>query len=259
MQELLHSNIQGDISNPAVIVMHGYFGMSDNWKTFAKSLSDQGFCVHVLDLRNHGRSFHSEIWNYEVMVEDVRVYMMEYNIDSAVILGHSMGGKLAMRLATTYPKLVQKLIVADIAPRYYAPHHQEILSALQKVDFSQNITRSDVEKILIEANIDVATRMFLMKSLYWQTKEKLAFRFNLSVFTIHPDVVGEALPESAFYNGETLFINGGASNYITIKDQPLILAHFPNTKFKTIPEAGHWLHAQNPVLFYEIVKEFVEQ
>lgn len=132
---LLHSRIEGE-GKPLVII-HGFLGMSDNWKTLGTQFAIDGFQVHVLDLRNHGKSFHSEDFSYEIMTEDVKQYCDFHQLKDVNMIGHSMGGKVAMLLATTYPELVSKLIVADIGPKYYAPHHQTILAALNAVDFSK--------------------------------------------------------------------------------------------------------------------------
>jgi pimeloyl-ACP methyl ester carboxylesterase len=257
MEKILYSKIEGEGGVPFIVV-HGYLGMSDNWKTFGRQMADLGYEVHLLDLRNHGRSFHSEEWSYEVMVQDIVNYMDHYQISKALVLGHSLGGKAVMKLAVQYPQKVQKMIVADISPRSYAPHHQDIMKALNAVDFSLKPTRQEVDDIIKQYIQDDSTRMFLLKSLYWKEPGQLAFRFNLDVFNKNEEVVGEGLPVQTVYAGEVLFIRGGNSNYIQEKDEVLIKQHFPNSAIKTIPNAGHWLHAENPQMFFEIVTEFVE-
>lgn len=257
MQEILYSNIQGNGGIP-FIVMHGYLGMSDNWKGFARNLSEIGYEVHLLDLRNHGRSFHSSQWSYEYMVQDVVRYMDYHGICDAVVLGHSMGGKVAMNLATMFPSRVDKLIVADIAPKFYPAHHQEIFEALNKVDFSVKPSRSEVDEIISRYIKDVSTKMFLLKSLYWVEPEQLGFRFNLDVFNDNPDVVGVGLDKDSVYQGDSLFIRGGASDYIKEEDFEDIILHFPLAKVLTIQGAGHWLHAQEPEIFLDYVKDFVK-
>lgn len=257
MEEILYSKIEGKGGIP-FIVIHGYLGMSDNWKTFGRQLMDLGYEVHLLDLRNHGRSFHSEEWSYDDMVQDIVKYMDYHQLLSAFVLGHSMGGKAAMKLAVQYPERVQKMIVADISPRVYAPHHQDIMQALNAVDFSMQPSRQDVDDIIGQYINDDSTRMFLLKSLYWKAPGQLAFRFNLDVFNREEHAVGEGLPEHAVYDGAVLFIRGGNSKYIQERDEALIRQHFPNSTIKTIPNAGHWLHAENPQRFFELVKEFVK-
>jgi len=245
---MLYSKIEGE--GKPLLILHGFLGMSDNWKTLAGQMASEGFQLHILDLRNHGRSFHSDEFTYEVMVEDVLEYCQANNLDRVSILGHSMGGKVAMFFATTYPEKVEKLIVADIGPKYYRPHHQDIMAGLNAVDLTQKPDRSQVEEILKEYVSDFGTRQFLMKSLYWIEPGQLAFRFNLPVFNEQIDNIGKALPENAVFEKPTLFLRGGNSNYIKDEDFETIKHHFPNSEIKTIPNAGHWLHAENPKDFY---------
>ena len=245
---MLYSKIEGE--GKPLLILHGFLGMSDNWKTLAGQMASEGFQLHILDLRNHGRSFHSDEFTYEVMVEDVLEYCQANNLDKVSILGHSMGGKVAMFFATTYPEKVEKLIVADIGPKYYRPHHQDIMAGLNAVDLTQKPDRSQVEEILKEYVSDFGTRQFLMKSLYWIEPGQLAFRFNLPVFNEQIDNIGKALPENAVFEKPTLFLRGGNSNYIKDEDFETIKHHFPNSEIKTIPNAGHWLHAENPKDFY---------
>lgn len=245
---MLYSKIEGE--GKPLLILHGFLGMSDNWKTLAGQMASEGFQLHILDLRNHGRSFHSDEFTYEAMVEDVLEYCQANNLDKVSILGHSMGGKVAMFFATTYPEKVEKLIVADIGPKYYRPHHQDIMAGLNAVDLTQKPDRSQVEEILKEYVSDFGTRQFLMKSLYWIEPGQLAFRFNLPVFNEQIDNIGKALPENAVFEKPTLFLRGGNSNYIKDEDFETIKHHFPKSEIKTIPNAGHWLHAENPKDFY---------
>lgn len=245
---MLYSKIEGE--GKPLLILHGYLGMSDNWKTLAGQIASEGFQLHILDLRNHGRSFHSDEFTYDAMVQDILEYCNEHNLDKISILGHSMGGKVAMFFATAYPEKVEKLIVADIGPKYYRPHHQDIMAGLNAVDLTQKPDRSQVEEILKEYISDFGTRQFLMKSLYWIEPGQLAFRFNLPVFNETIDNIGQALPENARFEKPTLFLRGGNSNYIKDEDLETIKHHFPNAALKTIANAGHWLHAENPKDFY---------
>ncbi|MGG7036111.1 MAG: alpha/beta fold hydrolase [Flavobacterium sp.] len=242
-----------------LLIIHGFLGMSDNWKSFGSQYAAEGFQVHLIDLRNHGRSFHSDEFSYEIMVNDVLDYCQHYDLSNISIIGHSMGGKVAMLLATTYPDLVEKLIVADIGPKYYAPHHQDILAGLNAVDFSAKPDRTQVEETLYPFIPDFGTRQFLMKSLYWQEPGQLAFRFNLKVFNEKIEEIGTALPEQNRFEKPALFIRGGNSNYVLDSDLEQIKKHFPKFQLETIPGAGHWLHAENPKLFLEKTLEFLKQ
>jgi pimeloyl-ACP methyl ester carboxylesterase len=253
---MLYSRIEGQ--GKPLIIIHGFLGMSDNWKSFSALYAAQGFQVHILDLRNHGRSFQSEEFNYTVMANDLLEYCQHYNLNEVSIIGHSMGGKVAMLFATSYPELVEQLIVADIGPKYYAPHHQDILAGLNAVDFATKPDRAAVEEILYPFIPDFGTRQFLMKNLYWIEPGQLAFRFNLQVFNAKIESIGEALPENNSFAKATLFIRGGNSRYILDSDWPDILAHFPKAQLATIPNVGHWLHAENPKTFFEETIQFLK-
>lgn len=253
---MLYSKIEGD--GFPLLILHGFLGMSDNWKTLGTQFAADGFQVHLLDLRNHGRSLQSDEFSYEVMVQDVYDYCLENNLESINLIGHSMGGKVAMLLTTTYPELVEKLIVADIAPKYYAPHHQDILAGLNAVDFTLKPSRNEVEEIMKNYISDFGTRQFLMKSLYWQEPGQLAFRFNLNVFNKKIEQICEALTPDLVFEKPTLFIRGGSSNYILDSDFENIKNHFPNSSIETIPNIGHWLHAENPIMFYELASSFLK-
>ena len=253
---LLHSRIEGE--GKPLVILHGFLGMSDNWKTLGTQFAVDGFQVHALDLRNHGKSFHSEEFSYEIMMEDVKQYCDYHNLNEINIVGHSMGGKVAMLLATTYPELVSKLIVADIGPKYYAPHHQTIIEALNAVDFSKKPSRGEVEEIVSLYIKDFGTRQFLLKNLYRASPEQLAFRFNLKVFNDKIEIIGVALPFENVFSKPTLFLRGDKSDYILDSDFETIYHHFPNAKIETIKNAGHWLHAENPKDFYTHVLNFMK-
>jgi esterase len=253
---MLHSRIEGQ--GKPLLIIHGFLGMSDNWKSFGTLYAAEGFQVHILDLRNHGKSFHSDEFSYDIMVQDVLEYCQAHQLKNVSIIGHSMGGKVAMLLATTHPELIDKLIVADIGPKYYAPHHQDILAGLNAVDFSTKPDRAQVEEMLYPYIPDFGTRQFLMKSLYWIEPGQLAYRFNLPIFNAKIEVIGTALPAAALFENPTLFIRGGKSNYILDADLPEIKKHFPNFELATIPNVGHWLHAENPKLFFEETAKFLK-
>ncbi len=252
---MLYSKIEGE--GKPLLILHGFLGMSDNWKTLGIQFASDGFQVHMLDLRNHGRSLHSDDFSYEFMVQDIVEYCKGHHLNTIDIIGHSMGGKTAMLLATTYPELINKLVVADIGPKFYPQHHQTILAGLNAVDFAEKPSRAAVEATLSEYITDFGTRQFLLKSLYWQEPGQLAFRFNLTVFNEKMEEIGVALPENAIFTKPTLFIRGGNSSYILDQDLEEIVQHFPHSKIETIPNAGHWLHAENPKMFHELVISFL--
>jgi esterase len=253
----LYSRIEGE--GKPLLIIHGFLGMSDNWKTLGSQFAQQGFQVHMLDMRNHGKSPHSEVFAYDVMVQDVAAYCEAHQLSGINLLGHSMGGKIAMFFATAHSEKVEKLIIADIGPKYYAPHHQTILAGLNAIDFSAKPSRASVEENLSQYIKDVGTRQFLLKNLYWQDPGQLAFRFNLDVFNRKTDSIGEALPFESHFNKPTLFLRGDKSDYILDSDFETIHYHFPNSEIETIKNAGHWLHAENPKDFYESVLKYLNK
>ena len=251
---LLHSTIIG--SGSPLLILHGYFGMSDNWKTLGNKYAEN-FEVHLIDQRNHGRSFHSDAFDYELLVEDLHFYIEYHKLSKVTLLGHSMGGKVVMLFAVSYPDYVDKLIVADIAPKYYEPHHETILAGLNAVNFEIQYSRQAVEEMLSLYIKEPGVRQFLLKNVYWKEKGKLAFRFNLQSLTQNNSEVGEALPSFTSFEGPVLFLKGENSMYILKEDEPLIEAHFPNSEIVTIANAGHWLHAENPADFLKESQKFL--
>lgn len=254
--ELLHSNILG--SGAPLIVLHGFLGMSDNWKTLGKKYAAHGFEVHLIDQRNHGRSFWSEVFDYPTMAQDLVRYMDSKNLDRAIVLGHSMGGKTAMQLACTRPERVSKLLVADIAPRLYPPHHQYILEALEALPLPQLTSRAEADEALAQNLDNWGIRQFLLKNLYWKSPGELGLRINLSILKTKMQEIGEPLPDDMVYPGPTVFLRGGASDYIADGDLPLIRHHFPKANLITIENAGHWLHAEQPDAFLESTLDFMK-
>ena len=253
---LLHSNILGE--GKPFVILHGFLGMSDNWKTMGQKFSKNGFQVHLIDQRNHGHSFHSNEFNYEVLVEDLKVYCEANSLKNFVLLGHSMGGKTAMMFATKYPDMVSKLLVADISPRFYPVHHDGILSGLSALNFDVIKSRGEADDILSKYVSDFGTRQFLLKNLYWVEKGKLGLRMNLEVLKDEVAEIGEPLPDQAMFEKETLFLKGDRSEYIGVEDENIIKNHFPNVQIITIAKAGHWLHAENPEDFFDAVIKFIK-
>ncbi len=253
--KLLHSKIIG--TGRPLVILHGFLGMGDNWKTLGNKFAADGFQVHLVDQRNHGRSFHSEDFSYSLMAQDLLHYLDYYNVQEVALIGHSMGGKTAMEFATTYPERVSSLLVADIAPKAYPQHHQDILKGLAALDFNQLASRSQADKQLSQYISEFGVRQFLLKNLYWVAKGQLGLRMNLKDLTAQIDQVGRPLDEAAIFNGDTLFLKGSKSNYIDTWDEVAIKQHFPKADVKEISNAGHWLHAENPDEFYQIVTNFL--
>ncbi len=243
-----------------VFILHGLFGQSDNWQTIAKVLAEKNKEVYVVDQRNHGLSPHSEIFNYQVMSADLDELISGLGFDKVSLIGHSMGGKTALKFAADFSEKISSLIIADIAPRYYPPHHQEIIFALQSLDFKIVKTRKDAESILSDRIPDSGTLQFLLKNLFWETDTRLSWRFNLRAIAENIDEVGKAIGFGQTYsdqNFSTIFLRGENSSYINETDLLLIHKTFPDAHIKTIPFAGHWLHADHPKGFLEAVLNFI--
>ncbi len=231
--------------------------MGDNWKTLAKQFSNLGFQVHLVDQRNHGRSFHDSEFNYEVLAADLKQYCSHHTINNMVLLGHSMGGKTAMLFAALYPELISKLIVADISPRFYPVHHDAIMEGLCSLNFEEISSRKEAEIQLSNYVSDAGTRQFLLKNIYRISPSVLGLRINLKVLKTNVSEVGEALPSNLNFQKDTLFLRGDKSEYISTQDEALIKHQFPTAVVKTISNAGHWLHAENPVEFFNSVCTFI--
>jgi esterase len=231
-------------SGPPLVILHGLFGSLDNWFSIAKELMEH-YTLYLVDQRNHGDSPHSEKWNYAVMVEDLRELLDDLGLEKVFLMGHSMGGKTVMNFAVNYPERVAKLIVADIAPRYYPVHHETILEGLHSLDLKNLQSRKEADDQLAKYIPELGVRQFLLKSLT-RDGNGFAWKINLPVIIKNIENVGEALSEDAIFEGPTLFLAGANSNYIQQKDLPDMLAHFPNYELEFIPNAGHWLHAEHP-------------
>lgn len=252
----LHANVFGE--GTPFLILHGFLGMSDNWKTLGRKIAEQGYEVHLLDQRNHGRSPHSDEFSYEIMVEDLKEYCEDRNLTDILLLGHSMGGKTAMLFAVTYPKLLSRLIVADIGPKYYPLHHQDILDGLSSLDFELLKSRKEVDEALNDYVPDPGVKMFLMKNLFWKEKDQLGLRINLKSLIRNAYQIGVELPVDKQFSGGTLFMKGEKSNYIVGGDEVRIKEQFSNALIVEISAAGHWLHAENPVEFLKKLLEFVK-
>ena len=254
---LLNSNILGKGNSQTAIILHGFLGMSDNWKTHGKQLSELGYEVHLVDQRNHGSSFWDDTFNYDVLAEDLKTYCEAYHLSNINLIGHSMGGKTAMLFATQHPDLVSKLVVVDISPRFYPIHHQTILEGLSSLNFNEIKSRGEADDVLQTYISDYGIRQFLLKNLYWVEKGRLGLRINLEVLKREVAEVGEALPSYARFMNETLFLKGDRSEYIGLEDEMIIHNHFPDVKIVTIKNAGHWLHAENPKDFFNALIKFL--
>jgi len=240
-----------------LIILHGLFGQSDNWNTLAKNFAEQNFHVFTVDLRNHGLSPHSETWNYEAMADDLKEFSDEHGLHQPIIMGHSMGGKATLFFEWKYPESAAKLIIVDIAPRAYEPHNVDVLKALNAVDFSVIKTRKEAEARLDEYIKDFGTKQFLLKNIYWKTPDQMAWRFNLKVISDNINNINVAAP--AFKSDtKCLVVRGEKSDYITESDIEDFKSRFSYCRIETIAGAAHWVHAEKPKEFFEVVLNFIK-
>ena len=239
-----------------LIILHGVFGSSDNWITPAKLLADT-FKMYLVDQRNHGQSPHDSDFNYKILSEDLKSFILENEIKEPHIIGHSMGGKVAMEFASENPELLDKLIIVDIAPKYYPPHHQKILEGLNAINLNTLKGRQDADHTLSQYVDEFPVRQFLLKNLYRSDNNQFSWRINLPVLTEKITAVGESMDSEKRVAVETLFIKGEKSGYIKPKDEELIYSIFKSVKIETISEAGHWVQAEKPAEFAAVVKEFL--
>jgi pimeloyl-ACP methyl ester carboxylesterase len=257
-------------NGPVLIILHGLYGMSDNWIAFARQLADS-YTVYLVDQRNHGRSPHNDEQSYLAMSSDLNEFISSENLDKVIVLGHSMGGKTAMLYTVRFPEKVSSLIVVDIAPVNYSSvdsynpqviTHLNIVNAMLSVDFAKMSNRIDINNELEKIIKDDTIRQFIMKNIHRKQDGKFEWKLNVNA-------IGKALPEMMNYPGKylevqlqqkipVLFIRGGLSGYIMPEYFTTIKAIFPTAQIETIPNAGHWVHADQPVKFMQAVKDFLD-
>jgi len=252
---ILHSRILG--KGRPLIILHGLFGMLDNWQSLGKKFAKY-FEVHLIDQRNHGKSFHHNHCSFEIMAEDLKIYIEHHNLRNVRIIGHSMGGKVAMFYSVKNQKNVDKLIVVDIAPKKYSINKASHVNILDVItDLKNIISRKDTEIQLKKFIKEEGVRQFLLKNLYWKSPTKLAWRCNFNCIKKNLDNFYKGLKRDHLFSKETLFVKGEKSNYILKNDLNLIKHHFPLAQIHSIAKAGHWVHAENPIDFYKETMSFL--
>ena len=239
-----------------LIILHGLFGSSDNWMTIARALSEK-YQLFILDQRNHGQSFHSEEFNYKVMVADLMNFIKMHSIINPYIMGHSMGGKVGMQFAVRNPDFLDKLVVVDIAPKTYEVHHDVILEGLQSINIDSLKSRSEADKALAAYVPQVLVRNFLLKNLARNPEGTYRWKINLKVIAENIEGIAEGLDENFAFYKPALFIDGEKSTYINKDDLKLIDKIFPDNQVITVGDAGHWVHAEKTEKFLDIVKKFL--
>ncbi len=241
-----------------IIILHGIFGSSDNWLTIGKVLAEN-HTVYMLDQRNHGQSPRSEVFNYEAMAADLKEFIDDYAIENPILVGHSMGGKVVMQFAMNFPEAFAKMVVVDIAPKFYPVHHSMILQGLASVDLENLKSRTEANEILKRFEESEGVRQFLLKNL-WRNPAKnneFDWRINVPVIAKNIDVVGHELENEKSVSKPILFIRGAESHYIQPEDERKIWELFPNYELETIEGAGHWVQADKPQEFIEVLSRFV--
>ncbi len=242
----------------ALIVLHGLFGSSDNWASIAKNLSEK-YTLYVLDLRNHGQSPWSDKWDYESMAQDIKEFVAAQHLQNFYLLGHSLGGKVAMHYACQYGAAagLEKLIIVDISARAYPIHHHHILDALKNIDLTALQGRKEADQALQNTIPEIGVRQFLLKNLQRKEDNAFAWQINLKVIDEKIENIGKALPLGFRFEKPTLFIKGETSDYIKADELPTLQQHFPVASLNTIAQAGHWVHAERPAAFVKALTVFL--
>jgi esterase len=241
----LFHRVIGD--GPPLLILHGLFGSSDNWQTHARVFAET-HRVFLVDQRNHGHSPHDAEMNYDAMAHDLFELIAEEGLRDVRLIGHSMGGKTILRFAQQYGFLIDKMVVADMGMKEYPPHHDEVFKGLFAVDVEHCASRKEAESRLAQFVDDVGTLQFLLKNLYWKEPGLLAWRFNLKALYDQRNFLSVAMPHEKI-ESSALFLTGGKSHYVPEADHPAIKQWVPHAIFECMPEAGHWLHADDPQTF----------
>jgi esterase len=252
----LHFRVEGEGS--PVVILHGLLGSLDNWRGVSRRLT-RDFKVFRVDLRNHGQSPHSEIMNYPTMARDLREFIDHHELSPVIVLGHSMGGKVAMQLANDSPERVEKLIIVDVAPKAYPPTHRSLLAALRDLDLTAFQTFGAIDAAVAPLVGDAATRQFLLKSLTRNANAGFRWKIDLDAILQNYDELTKPIVLARTFSKPVLFIRGARSNYIENGDARLIRQMFPRAEIIDIPDAGHWAHTDAPDAFHSAVTEFLHR
>ena len=244
-------------TGPPIVILHGIFGSSDNWLTVGKTIAGRGYRVFSLDQRNHGQSPRAEDQSYTSMAADLHEFLTDQQLDDPILLGHSMGGKTVMQYAMDYRNTFSKLVVVDIAPRFYPVHHRDIIRGLNAIDLMGLVSRNEADAVLSQYEPLAAVRQFLLKNLYRTEQGRFDWRLNLPVIERELHGIGDELTNPRIVTKPTLFIRGSESLYITDEDIPAINRIFPNARIETIQGASHWVQAEKPVEFVSVLMKFI--
>lgn len=239
-----------------LIILHGLFGMLDNWQSVARALENH-FTLYLVDQRNHGKSPHLDEHSYKLMASDLREFMLQQGIPQSNLLGHSMGGKTAMQFALDYPEMVTKLIVVDMGIKQYEGGHDTIFEALKSVELNTIKNRNEADVQLSKYINSIGVKQFLLKNLTRESDGSYHWKFNLKALSENYDNILSSINSEIPFEGETLFIRGALSDYIPDSDWEAITKLFPMSKLETIQNAGHWVHADQPEALISAIRQFL--
>lgn len=241
-----------------IVLLHGVFGSGDNLFTVSKLIAQEGYKFYLLDARNHGLSPHSPEHNYKAMAEDLAEWLAQEQLDKPVIIGHSMGGKTVMQFSQESDNY-SKLVVIDIAPRAYQPHHSHILKGLRAINLSKIENRKDAENIFANYVSDFGERQFILKNLYRKEEGGFGWRINIEAIGNNIENISGEILLNKEITAPTLFLKGELSNYITDEDEGQIKQVFSNSQIVEIKGANHWVHATKPQEFVATILSFLKQ
>jgi esterase len=242
-----------------IVILHGLFGMLDNWQTFAKNLAESGYKVYILDQRDHGKSPFTNEFNYEILANDLQAFLDEHHLYKIHLIGHSMGGKVAMQFAFNQPFYLEKLVIVDICNKTYKGGHEIIFQAINDIDTSRVDNRNEIYDHLHKYNLDEGTIQFLLKNLQRKPEGGYDWKMNNKLLEASYDsILSDVGNENAETEINTLFVKGGESNYIKPSDEEHIKNQFPYYQIVSIANAGHWVHADKPIALFNEVKSFLE-
>jgi esterase len=242
-----------------MVILHGVFGSLDNWATVSKAIADAGYAVYLVDQRNHGRSPHSDEFTYEAMAADLAEFIEDHALAKPILVGHSMGGKTVMQYAQAYPGTYDKLVIVDIGPKSYPPHHDSLIEGLSALPLDKIEDRQHADTLFSAYESNLGVRQFLLKNLYRTDGGGYGWRFNLPVLAELQANVGQEITKQRSVTEPALFMRGALSGYVKDQDWEEIQAMFSNAELVTIQKAGHWVHAEQPKLFVETLVKFLSE
>lgn len=256
MYQIVNYKVYGEQNKDAIYILHGVFGMLDNWHYTAKYLSEK-YRVITFDARNHGKSFHDSDCSYNAMARDLKSLMDFHGDDSAIVIGHSMGGKTSLIFSELYPNSLKQLIVIDIAPKAYPAGHLEFIKAFQNIDFLQITNRREADEAFAPYAPIAPIRQFLLKNIESKSEGGYQLKINIDALAKqYPAIIG-GINLTGKFQGNINFIKGEKSGYIKTEDELILSKLYNNVDFYSVPKAGHWVHADNPEYFLNLLSKIL--